>query len=63
MMSARTKMRFHTLAKREKDRPRARMRSGGGAAACAGRRMWAWQADLPGAGFWGRIVVFIISLQ
>jgi len=28
------------------------VRSDGGAAARVGRRLWAWQGDLPGAGFW-----------
>ena len=33
-------------------RPPARVRSGGGAAARAGRRLWAWRGVFPGAGFW-----------
>ena len=56
MMSAHTKMRFHTLATREKDRPRAR------ACARAGALVPAWAAGLgqgvfPGAGFWKAMAI------
>jgi len=42
--------------------PCACVRSGGGAAARAGRRLWAWKGVFPGAGFW-KLQHFVIIIM